>query len=36
MQKLCAIDSSRDLLETETLIKVGGWGGEGGNVANKS
>lgn len=36
MQKLCAIDSRRDLLETETLIKVGGGGGEGGNVANKS
>lgn len=27
MQKLCAIDSRRDLLETETLIKVGGGGG---------
>ena len=37
MQKLCAIDSRRDLLKTETLIKVGGGGGgEGGNVANKS
>lgn len=31
MKKLCAIDSSRDISETE----VGG-GGEGGNVANKS
>lgn len=29
MQKLCAIDSRRDLLETETLIKVGGGGGGG-------
>lgn len=31
MQKLCAIDSSRDILETETLIGVGGAGrgGEG-------
>lgn len=35
MKKLCAIDSSRDILETETLIGVGGGGG-GGNVANKS
>ena len=35
MKKLCAIDSSRDILETETLIGVGG-GGWGGNVANKS
>lgn len=33
MKKLCAIDSSRDILETETLIGVGGGGG---NVANKS
>ena len=29
MKKLCAIDSSRDILDTETLIGVGG-GGEGG------
>ena len=29
MQKLCAIDSSRDILETETLIG-GGAGGRGG------
>lgn len=35
MKKLCAIDSSRDILEMETLIGVSG-GGEGGNVAYKS
>ena len=36
MQKLCAIDSSRDLLETETLIKVGGGGGGEGMLLTKA
>ena len=36
MQKLCAIDSRRDLLETETLIKVGGGGGREGMLLTKA